>query len=345
MKLSPEQLSHHLNTQPSAVYIIASDEPLLASETMLQLRRHFYAADFREQLTLTPATENNWENLEEQLNQGLLFAENLLIELRLPDNKCPEKMATLLAEFAQNPHPARIILIMLGKLDSATQKTKWFSKIEQHSIFIPLWPPRAHEYPQWLRTRCQQHGVSISNEELQSLAHYTEGNLVSAAQMIEKLKLLPQETGKNRVAETLSDNSHFDLFDLNDALLQANSQRALHILMRFKTQHDEPILILWAITRQVRELLQFQQQLEAGVSLNDLLQKFRVLPSRRNLMSQALRTPKPDIWEQSLSYAHLIDKMIKGLHPGDVWLALEELCLLLTQIKVSLLSLQNSMLE
>ena len=100
------------------------------------------------------------------------------------------------------------------------------------------------------------------------------------------------------------------------------------------------ILVLWAITRQTRELLQYHQAMLKGDSIANILQKYRVMPQQRRLITSAMQKRHPKRWQQVLAYSYLIDKMIKGLHPGDTWLALEELCLLLIGIEVSLLSLQ-----
>jgi len=344
MKITPEQLPQHLAQQRSALYLISGDDPLLTAEASLQIRQAFAKEGFADQLVLTPASESNaWEQLEQQLNQGLLFAEKQFIEVRMPDNKCPEKALATLNEFAKHPNPARAVLLVFSKLDSSTQKTKWFSELERHSSWVQLWPPRQYEYPQWLKHRCQQHGVALSADALMLLAEYTEGNLIAAAQAIEKLKLIATPTvifEKQQLLAALNDESHYDLFDLTDALLAADSQRALHILRRLALQHMEPILVLWAITRQTRELLQYHQAMLKGDSIANILQKYRVMPQQRRLITSAMQKRHPKRWQQVLAYSYLIDKMIKGLHPGDTWLALEELCLLLIGIEVSLLSLQ-----
>lgn len=351
MKITVEQLSQQLNHKPAPLYLLSSDEPLLREETTAFIRHHFLQIGFTEHTILTPASDSRaWEELEHILSQGLLFAEKQFIEIRVPENKCPEKTLNILSHFATHPLSARVVLLAFSKLDASVQKTKWFTELEKHSVFIPLWPPRQQAYPQWLQQRCQQHNISLSPDSLMLLAKHTEGNLIAAAQAIQKLDSMGPFTApisKEQLLSVLQDDSQYDLFDLTDSLLAKNPQRAIHILRRLALQHSEPILILWAITRQVRELLQYNDALSAGESISTVIQKYRVMPHHRQLITSLLTTPAVATWQKTLGHAQLIDKMIKGLHPGEPWLALEELCLLLAGIEVSLLTLcsQEEMLS
>lgn len=343
MKISIEQLGQQLHRNNSPLYLVSSEEALLREETTNLIRHHFAQVGFTEHAILTPAIEPHaWEELEHLLSQGLLFAEKQFIEVRVPENKCPEKILKVLADFSAQPPSARIVLLAFSKLDTSTQKTKWFTELEKHAVFLLLWPPRQQAYPQWLQQRCQQHNIALSQDALILLANHTEGNLIAAAQAIQKLSFMEPSTSpvsKEQLLYVLQDESQYDLFDLTDTLLAKNAQRAIHILRRLALQHSEPILILWAITRQVRELLQYYDALLAGESINTIIQKYRVMPHHRQIITTLLAKPAVATWQQVLIYSQLIDKMIKGLHPGDTWLALEELCLLLTGIEVSLLPL------
>lgn len=351
MKITIEQLPQYLHHEAAPLYLLSSDESLLREETTTLIRQHFAQTGFTEHAILTPASESHaWDELEHLLSQGLLFAEKQFIEVRVPENKCPEKILKILADFATHPPSARIVLLSFSKLDASVQKTKWFTELEKHSVFIPLWPPRQQAYPQWLQQRCQQNSISLSQDALILLANHTEGNLIAAAQVIQKLSFMEPSTSpvsKEQLLYVLQDESQYDLFDLTDTLLAKNAQRALHILRRLALQHSEPILLLWAITRQVRELLQYNEAVLAGESISTVIQKYRVMPHHRQLVTSLLAKPAVATWQKTLVYAQLIDKMIKGLHPGDPWLALEELCLLLAGIEVSLLTLcsQEEMLS
>lgn len=342
MKIAQNQLISHLKSpQQKSLYLIASDEPVLLMQTSEKIYRHFYAQGFHERFIITPTQDNAFEKLHDLLSQGLLFASDLFIELRLPDNKCPDKILPLLVEFGKNPPPSRVLLIVFGKLDSALQKAKWFTQLEQQGIFIPLWAPRSNEYMAWLKSYAQEKQVVLSQEELSTLTELTQGNLIAGTQTIEKLSFLPQAQGINRIRDALADTSQFDLFDLCDAILIQSPDTVLRILSRLKAQHTEPVLILWAITRLVRELLQFSDLMFTGESLPEILQKFHVLNHRRPLLSRYLSKPPISRLENALRVSAVIDKIIKGLVAYDVWMALEQLCLLLIGIQVSLLALAH----
>ncbi len=125
-----------------------------------------------------------------------LFAEKRLIELRLPSGKPGDKGAAILQEYLQRPPEDTVLLLSLPKLDGSTQKTKWAKALIDGNAaqFIQVWPVDVHQLPQWIRQRLSQAGLSASPEALELIAARVEGNLLAAAQEIEKLSCSPRAT-------------------------------------------------------------------------------------------------------------------------------------------------------
>src|SRR3989304_76441 len=88
------------------------------------------------------------------------------------------------------------------------------------------------------------------------LAHHMEGNLLAAAQEIEKLALLlgRGEVSLDDIEGNLGDNARFSVFTLADACLRGGAAAILRILNSLRAEGVDPVLVLWALAREARSL-------------------------------------------------------------------------------------------
>src|SRR3546814_5820412 len=97
-----------------------------------------------------------------------------------------------------------------------------------------------------------------------------EGNLLAAAQEVEKLKLLAE--GGQVTAETVqaavADSARYDVFGLIDAALLGQPEHILRMLTGLRGEGVEAPVILWAVAREVRQLANIAQQYSQGVPLD-----------------------------------------------------------------------------
>ncbi|WP_176518450.1 DNA polymerase III subunit delta, partial [Pseudomonas faucium] len=104
--------------------------------------------------------------------------------------------------------------------------------------------------------RLAQAGLSAQREAVDRMAARVEGNLLAAAQEIEKLKLLAE--GSQITVETVqaavADSARFDVFGLVDAILNGEATHALRMLEGLRGEGVEPPVILWALARELRLL-------------------------------------------------------------------------------------------
>ncbi|RPO60689.1 DNA polymerase III subunit delta [Pseudomonas aeruginosa] len=218
MKLTPAQLAKHLQGPLAPVYVISGDEPLLCQEACDAIRQACRERDFGERQVFNAEANFDWGLLLEAGASLSLFAEKRLIELRLPSGKPGDKGAAILQEYLQRPPEDTVLLLSLPKLDGSTQKTKWAKALIDGNAaqFIQVWPVDVHQLPQWIRQRLSQAGLSASPEALELIAARVEGNLLAAAQEIEKLKLLAEgnQIDAATVQAAVADSARFDVFGL-----------------------------------------------------------------------------------------------------------------------------------
>ncbi len=333
MKLNPAQLGKQLQGTLAPVYVVSGDEALLCQEACDAIRAATRQQGFSERQVFNADTSFDWGNLLQAGASMSLFADKRLLELRLPSGKPGDKGAAALLEYLGRPPEDTVLLISLPKLDGSAQKTKWAKALIDgaHSQFIQIWPVDAHSLPQWIRQRMAQSGLTASQEAVEMIAVRVEGNLLAAAQEIEKLKLLATDgqVDVGTVHAAVADSARFDVFGLIDAALNGEAAHAQRMLEGLRGEGVEPPVILWALARETRLLATIAQQYAQGMPLEKAFSSARppVWDKRRPLVSKALQRHPAKRWAQLLLDAQRIDAQIKGQAPGDPWSALSLLTL------------------
>ncbi|AJE16863.1 MULTISPECIES: DNA polymerase III subunit delta [Stutzerimonas] len=340
MKLSPAQLAKHLQGSLAPVYVVCGDEHLLCQEACDAIRQATRGQGFSERQVFNVETGFDWGQLIEAGASLSLFAEKRLIELRIPNGKPGDKGAAALLDYLARPAEDTVLLISLPKLDGSTQKTKWAKAlIDGKDVqFVQIWPVDAAQLPQWIRQRLAQAGLAADQEAVEMIAARVEGNLLAAAQEIEKLKLLAEggQINAETVQAAVADSARYDVFGLIDACLHGHASHALHMLEGLRGEGIEPPVILWALARELRLLAGIAQQYAQGLPLEKAFAQARppVWDKRRPLVSKALQRHSAQRWNQLLMDAQRIDAQIKGQAEGNPWTGLADLCLQLAGTRI-----------
>jgi len=103
--------------------------------------------------------------------------------------------------------------------------------------------------------------------------------------------------------------------------------RPLEITRR---EAEAPLLVLWAMTEEVRLLAQIGAGLARCQPLDALLKDARLWGTRQVLIKRALQRVDGERAAAALVHAARIDRMIKGIAGGDVWDEFRQLSLRIT---------------
>ncbi len=330
MKIALQQLEQQAAKSLAPMYWISGDETLLVQEALDFLRQCAQKKGFTERTRIPVESNNEWgELLFANAHSLSLFAEQRILELDLRGAKLNAGNSEILQKYAQKPAENTLLLIYSHKLDAKTEQTKWYKAIEKQAVMIPVWPVTIEQLPQWLIQRAKKAQLTLTKEAAVRLAHQVEGNLLAAAQEIEKLSLLqPQATiDEHALDNIIANHTHFDVFHLVDSILIGNRQRALHILQNLLAEEIEPVLILWALTRELTTLSDIYQALRQGTALSALFGQFRIWEKRQPPVRAFLKRASIDSCWDLLLHAAQIDRIIKGADKGNVRDELERLVL------------------
>jgi DNA polymerase-3 subunit delta len=138
MQLRPEALDGHLAKGLAPLYVITSDEHLLALEAADKIRRAARAQGYSERDVLTVERSFKWGELLAANQAMSLFGDKKLIELRIPGGKPGKDGSAALQNYAKDLNPDNLTLITLPKLDWQTAKAAWVGSLQQAAVYIEI---------------------------------------------------------------------------------------------------------------------------------------------------------------------------------------------------------------
>jgi len=262
-----------------------------------------------------------WGELRNSAQSLSLFAERKIIDLRIPSGKPGTEGGQALQDYAADLSPDILTLISLPKLDWGAQKSQWFTALEKHGVMVSADDIPRPALPRWIAGRMKRQEQSADPATLEFLADRCEGNLLAAFQEIQKLALLfpSGQLSFEQVKDAVMDVARYDIFKLSEAMLNGDAARFARILDGLRAEGTATVLVLWAVSEDIRTLGKVLQALQRGGNLGNALRDLRVRRDRQGLIEQAARRVKFPFIERALQQAARLDKTIKGLRQGDVW--------------------------
>jgi DNA polymerase-3 subunit delta len=332
MKLYPDKLDAALKKGLLPIYFFSGDEPLQLGEAADAVRRHAREQGFTEREVMHAEKGFDWNELLASSNAMSLFAEKRVIDLRLPSGKPGKEGGAALVEYAERPPEDTVLLISSGKVDKRSQSAKWYQALDKVGGTLQVWPVEVAEMPRWLDQRLRSRGLQADKDAVRMIAERVEGNLLAAAQEVDKLVLLngAGALSLEQVEEAVSDSARFDVFGLVDAALVGDTPRLTRMLDGLRGEGVEPILVLWALTRELRSLADMAAQIESGKGIDGVLA--RVWGKRKGPVKAGLQRHNKARWQQMLRRTARLDRVIKGAAPGNAWDELLQLGLLMAGV-------------
>jgi DNA polymerase-3 subunit delta len=311
------------------VYLIAGAEHLLVLEAADALRVRGRELGFTEREVLDVEAHFDWNRLGDASRAMSLFSSRKLIDVRLPTGKPGKDGSAAIVAYCESPPPDTSLLITANDW-SKQHEGAWVKAIEQTGVFVPVWPLKREELPGWIGARMASRGVSASPDAIAWLAERVEGNLLAAAQEIDKLALLGDGVVDVAALEALvADDARYDAFRLTDAAIGGDAGRALRIVAGLRAEGEDLIPLLGWVLRELRVLLRLSG---AGASLAAAFRNERIWPAREGIYRRALKSADEAHWERCLAQAARIDCIAKGQYLdaggkswGDGWRELERL--------------------
>ncbi len=329
-----DQFHAHLARDPlRPVYMLAGEEPLRQQEAADALRQRARELGYSEREVLDVEANFDWNRLAASASNLSLFATQRLMELRLPSGRPGVEGAKAITAWCQSPPPDTVLLITAGAW-SSKHEGAWTRALEKVGVLLPVWPLRGGELSDWIGKRMRDKGLAPDRDAVLELALRMEGNLLAAAQEIDKLALLTGDAplDAERLRSLVADQARFNVFDLSDAALAGDGPRALRIVAGLRAEGDAvPALVPW-LANQLTMMARLSAEVANGKPPHAAMQAERVFGPRQAAVQNALKRGPARFWQRCLADLGRVERLGKGrsadgtrVSEHEPWIELERL--------------------
>ena len=345
MELTPERLPAQLAAEAlRPAYLIAGPEPLRVLEAADAVRARAKETGFAEREVFdADGRDFDWNALDATFRAPSLFASQRLVELRLPTARPGKEGAEIIAGFCAQP-PSDVVLLVTGGEWSRQHGGKWSEAIARVGHVVVANAIRPHELAGWIETRLRSRGLRADRDAVQRLAERVEGNLLAAAQEIDKLALLTdggQVLDAARMEALVADAARYDVFRLVDAALNGQPAQLSRMLAGLRAEGQAVFALMGMIVMELQRVASLARVQERGGNLAAEFKAQRVWDSRQAVYRRALQRHPATRWERLVVEAGRVDRVAKGRprsgESGDAWQLLERLLLTAAEPKAGLL--------
>ncbi len=281
-----------LQSSPN-IWTICSNEIFLKNKITDLIKKNFYPQTLYGQVLHMPLQNFDWEGCILEAKSHSLFSEKKVFDIRLSSAKPSTRASKALIEWCENLTNFSDLILNLPSIDYATRQSNWFNTIDNFGITIIIPSPDNQEMKKWLVKILTQKKLSLTDNAVDLVVEKCEGNLSMAEQQIQKILLLSKSEKLNNkvdskfIQKTVTDVAKYNPFDLPDLIFKVGNKRnCIRLINGLREEGFPATLIVWILAKECRNKKQ---------------------PTKKKLLKKLF----------------LIDRMVKGLVPGDPWIELE----------------------
>ena len=345
--MNPNELIQQISTGPiEHFYFLYGAERFYQVEIIKAIKRQLITddnCDFNlETFDAKSSSLNQWIGSVKTLSflggTKLVIVRNLH-EVFSKQKDLEELNLQALIDYAKTPLAEACLVITADKVDRRLKLIKTLTELksavcceapQNNAEKKRLWP--------WVQARAKESGYSISKNTAESLVNRVGGRPGILAQELEKLLVY---AGKNKsISESdimgVIGEAKQDIWDLNDALMGKQTERALKLLHNQLDNGVAPEQILGAISTELRTVWEVKNYQEQGHPANQIAKKMGAHPYKVQKASE--HTQKFSVQQLRRYHAELVqaDRSLKSTsHREEVMKALIlNLCILGTTTRV-----------
>ena len=319
MKAYFNQLPSLLRKGLSNFYLLTGDEPLQKMEAADMIRDAAHRAGYLNREVFPAEKDFDWNTLAMNMINGSLFGDKRLLDIRLYTDKLSAGGEEFMRAMLDQADPDCLYLIQASK---ANGRTAWVKKFAELGVWITVYQKNLQAMKSWLRERALRKGLTIDNGVVDLIAEYSEGNMLAAAQELDKMALLASEDDKmisiEEAQQVIGNSAQYTAWSLADAVVAGESERALRIFHDLQSEAAPVPLVLWAIADQFRQMESITNRLQAGDSIDKVLRpiwKIRHATYRKAIA----RHLNANNWNMLLHGCHHVDRTVKGYGVDEAW--------------------------
>lgn len=331
MRIKPEQLKNNLANQLNSLYFVFGPELLLLEQSLTYIRDTAKTQGFDDRISFEVDCNFDWGKITAELSAISLFSPKRIVECRLKTGKIGVKGSKALIEIALNLPNDILFIVSTEKLDFAQQKSRWFKTLDKYGTVIQIWKVQRDHLIGWIANHMAEEGLATNPQVAESIAYYTEGNLLASMQEIQKLKMAYPDGNINveDYTQQLGQQSQYTVYNLIDSALMGDSKQMLKIYTLMTTDTAMPIMLSGALYSEINSIINMAIELQQVKQIASVMNNHRVWKSRQIAIGNALKRLPYQRLQKNLLLLGRIDRSIKGLDNLNV---IDELRILLLNL-------------
>ena len=269
----------------------------------------------------------DWNPLAASLGAPSLFSPRRLIELRIASGKPGKEGAKLIEGYCAQPADDVVLLVVAGNWSKRDHGGAWSEAIARIGRVSLFWPVKPHELPDWIGQRLRARGLRADAGAVRLLAERVQGNLLAAAQEVDKLALLDDGNPLDaaRMEQLIAESARYDVFGLVDAALNGQAVQVARMLAGLRAEGEAVPALMGMVTMELQRAAALAQVKARGGNMAAEFRTQRVWDSKQAAYTRALSRHDAAQWERFVAEAGRVDRIAKGRAPGDAWRQLERL--------------------
>lgn len=315
------------------MYFLIGQENYLLEESVNTIKSAIKISHDYEEKIISIQSAEDWNTIRQEANSYSLFSDTVLLNVFFDKKSMDATGKKILGEYLHSINTRCFIIIRAPNIPA--KQVQWLSVHEQVVLSI-AYPFTPDAMKNWIRMQLKNKAIGFDPQIPDLIHQYTQGNMLACAQVLEKIELSctpDTQLDALEVQAHLSVQCEHDLFELVDACLLGQSDKAIQILRHAATNKTEPTLVLWMLAQEIRLLMQLSSLLEKNIDIKSACNQLKIWPQRTGSYQACYNRINRNSKSIATLLHHLhrscftIDERIKSNLNKQVWNALESVVL------------------
>ena len=223
MQVFPERLVSVLAEKPTPVYILGGEEPVLLDEARAEIVAFAKRAGIEDFETIhldesrTRVDRSEWVRVFDELVSETLFGTRRLIEVHTYPTVMERLGWSLVESYLRQPSSANLLVIRLREFQSRVKRSSWFAVARKHpTVAVVVTSEMSRTgFKRWIRRTAASLSFKLTEDAVEVLLDYCDGNTLAAKQELMNLQLtVPEGARVDASSLLMSDQSQSELRSL-----------------------------------------------------------------------------------------------------------------------------------
>ena len=224
------------------IFFIFGPEVVLRNSSIDQINKFHFEKGFTEKKTIFEKDFKSIEKIIIENAGGSLFCSKTIIEIFHNGGKIPKEITNIF-EISNIEKMDNIIIVLRSVLEKINQSTKWVKKMNDSALIIQCSKLKSFEEKIWVKNQLKFMSEKNAKEYTERITDMYSGNLIAQNNEINILKLTYSDDSES--SNIGIDNAEFLPYQLEDKIIEMNTDYALRIVKSIKNNDDHygPLLV------------------------------------------------------------------------------------------------------